>query len=52
MSQILTEDGGRRVENEEMRLNKGDIKKEDEEWKKENSKLRLEACGLRMDDQV
>ena len=46
-----TENGGRIVEDGELRLGKGDLRYRDEEWIIENLELRMESCGLRMDNQ-
>ena len=42
----MTEDGGRIIEDEELRMNIGNLRQGDGELRIESDKLRLEDCGF------
>ena len=46
-SVLLSEDGGKRVEDVHLSLDQGDWSQEDEKWRIQNSKLRVDGCGLK-----
>ena len=48
---FLTENGGRRVEDQKLRMDQGKLRLDDREWRIENSEMRLEGCGLRIHNQ-